>query len=313
MPENNGALIERVRLISGLEINKLQLLAENNYCYIFKAETADQSLIIKKYKTADNSLGEHEAAGVDFYHRIVDGDNDFIDSRALFTDSEMNLVGISFVEGKSFADFIYENGSKSESLSSILFLAERLGFFLKKAREESKKVDAEFTPFNSEYMLYCSEKLCALPIFGRIFFRNYPADAAVLASGLASTSEHPSFAHGDFVFRNIHVAGKRAGLIDFANCLESSHTLNDVFNLWFALQNMIISDGLKEVIWQAFLKGLGETGFSEPVVNFFYEYHRRRWLMLNLCSKDPRRWLRAIYGLKHFARSFREARGQFRL
>jgi len=313
MAENGNAVIRRVILISGLEIKKLTLLAENSYCYIYKAEAAGRSLIIKRYKTADNKLGELEAAGVETYHRIVEEEEDFIDSRALFTDPEMNLVGISFVEGQSFADYIYENGKKTEYRETILFFAERLGFFLKQARKRSVAVESGLTSFHREYILYCSEKLSRLPVAGRFLFRDYPESASAMASGLVREFAQPSFAHGDFVFRNIHVDGKRVGLIDFANCLEFSHTLNDVFNLWFALQNMIISADLKDSIWQAFLNGLGEGNFSEAVVQFFYEYHRRRWLMLNLCCRDPRRWLRAIYGLRQFGCEFNAARGQFKL
>lgn len=313
MSEQDDALIGRVKTVSGIEINKLLLLAENSYCSIFRGEATDGPLIIKKYKTDDDKLPRLEAKGVDMYHRLAASDNGLIDSRALFTDHEMNLVGISFVPGKSLAGFIYEHAGQAGDWPAICSFAERLGVFLRRARALSRKENAEFTPFHREYLLYCSKKLRALPFVGRPLFRDIETSAVELADALERSSECPSFAHGDFVFRNIHVDGDRLGLIDFANCLEDSHPLNDAFNLWFALQNMIIAQSLKKQVWQAFLNGLGSERFAEPAINFFYEYHRRRWLMLNLGSRDPRRWARAILGIRKFAPDFRSARQIFNL
>lgn len=313
MQELKQELIKRVRDVSEINITSLTLLAENNYCLIFRADTDNEPLIVKKYKTVDNKLAVLEAGGVNTYHRITASNPDFIDSSAMFVDEEMKLVGVSFVKGRCMADIIYEKAKRPEEWRYISNLAEKLGNFLRMAREISIQQNADFTPFHREYISYCSKKLQELPLVGQMFFQNLEKSAHEMTERLISSTEKPSFAHGDFVFRNIHVDGDHIGLIDFANCLDCSHTLNDAFNLWFALQNMIIPQGLKVQIWQAFVKGLGQTASAGPVVHFFYEYHRRRWLMLNLGSRDPRRWLRALYGMTTFARNFSKVRKQFKL
>lgn len=313
MLTTENSIINRIKTLCGIEIRSLRLLAENNYCLIYLGDTARKPLIIKKYKTADNELARLEAAGVATYHLIVAGDEGFIDSQPLFCDDEMKLVGISFVEGKCLADYLYQQSQVSTSWPELCEIVEKLGIFLRKARECSQKPGQNFTPFHRDYLSYCSKKLRRLRLVGSFFFADIEKDVSRLSDALNPANADPSFAHGDFVFRNIHVHERRPGLIDFANCLEASHQLNDVFNLWFALQNMIISGELKSRLWESFLRGLGQADFSEPVLHFFFEYHRRRWLMLNLGSKDPRRWMRAFYGMKTFAREFPMARAQFRL
>jgi hypothetical protein len=93
-------------------------------------------------------------------------------------------------------------------------------------------------------------------------------------------------------------------LIDFANALEHSHSLHDLINLWIGLQNMMVPPAFRQALWQGVRAGFGPERFAEPVLRFFFEFHRRRWLMLNLRTRDPRRWLRAIRGVRTFARPF---------
>jgi aminoglycoside phosphotransferase (APT) family kinase protein len=114
----------------------------------------------------------------------------------------------------------------------------------------------------------------------------------------------PSFVHGDFVFKNMHVDGERIGLIDFANANPLSHPLNDIYNLHFALANMLVPQGFKDRLMASFREGWGNVTFPEIVHRFYYEYHRRRWLMLKLTSRSPRDLIQGIHGLVSFAKPF---------
>ena len=102
--------------------------------------------------------------------------------------------------------------------------------------------------------------------------------------------------------------GKRVGLIDLANTIPRSHTLNDVYNLKFALNNMILPKEFKAELWSAFQNGIKPLVFPEIAHHFYYEYHRRRWFMLKLKSRNPKDQMQAFRGL--FAQ-FRTGAGSF--
>ena len=94
------------------------------------------------------------------------------------------------------------------------------------------------------------------------------------------------------------------GLIDLANAIQRSHTLNDLYNLKFALNNMFLPRAFKKELWTAFEAGLKPLSFPEMAHRFYYEYHRRRWLMLKMKSRHPKEQLQAIRGLLSFAKPF---------
>jgi len=102
------------------------------------------------------------------------------------------------------------------------------------------------------------------------------------------------------------VDGERVGLIDLANTIPKSHTLNDVYNLNFAFSNMILPKKFKVELWSAFQNGIKPLDFPEIAHHFYYEYHRRRWLMLKIRSRNPKDQMQAFRGLFGFARSFEQ-------
>ena len=95
------------------------------------------------------------------------------------------------------------------------------------------------------------------------------------------------------------------GLIDFANTNPRSHTLNDFYNLKMALANMMLGRAFKRDLMAAFRLGLGDLSFPPVAHQFYYEYHRRRWLMLKTRAKSPAAWAEAVRGLVGFARPFK--------
>ena len=178
-----------------------------------------------------------------------------------------------------------------------------LGRLIKGLYEMTHAPGAETSPFIFEYSEYTSRQLASVPVLGFLFFRGIIKNTSQLSESFKAAQITPSFIHGDFVFRNIHVSGERVGLIDLANTIEKSHTLNDVYNLKFALNNMILPKEFKTELWAAFQNGLKPFSFPEIVHHFYYEYHRRRWLMLKIRSRNPKDQMQALRGL--FAQIFR--------
>ncbi len=288
----------------GMALTFLNLIQENKYCLIYRAEAHGQPYIIKKYKGDDSALIEGEARALNFYHHIAKDDPDLIDSRAVKLNPEKNLLCIGFVEGECFSDILYrwpEGPEIRERSARILGI---LGRLMKAFYQTTCVPGAETSPFVFEYAEYSSGQLEKIPVLGFLLFRGLKERTRGLSESFKAACVTPSFVHGDFVFRNIHVSGEQVGLIDLANSIERSHTLNDLYNLKFALNNMLLPGAFKAELWSAFKAGLKPLSFPEIAHRFYYEYHRRRWLMLKMKSRNPKEHLQAIRGLFSFARPF---------
>jgi aminoglycoside phosphotransferase (APT) family kinase protein len=143
-----------------------------------------------------------------------------------------------------------------------------------------------------------------MPLLGSTLFKGMSSEAERLSNDFRLSNIVPSFIHGDFVFKNIHIKDERAGLIDFANANSLSHPLNDIYNLRFALANMLLPKKFKADLFAGFQDGLGSRDFTEIAQRFYYEYHRRRWLMLKLTSRNPADLIQGFRGLLSFAKPF---------
>lgn len=84
-------------------------------------------------------------------------------------------------------------------------------------------------------------------------------------------------------------------------------------NMWFALQNMRIDDDFRQLAWSEFVGGYGVLDFGTTEEELFFEYHRLRWLMLNLTTKNPLRTMNALKALGGFARPYGARRGRLLL
>lgn len=297
---------EQISQDLGMELTRLDLIQENKYCHIYRSQRDGKPFIIKKYKGDDSSLIEEEAKALNFYHHIAKDDPDLIDSRAVKLIAEKNLLCIGFVEGECFSDVLYRGRKDAGARKQSIHIMGILGRLLKGLYEMTHAPGDETSPFIFEYAEHTSRQLASVPVLGFLLFGGIREETAQLSESFKAARITPSFIHGDFVFRNIHVDGERVGLIDLANTIEKSHTLNDVYNLKFALSNMILPKEFKAELWSAFQNGIKPLSFPEIAHHFYYEYHRRRWLMLKIRSRNPKDQMQAFRGLFSFARSFEQ-------
>ena len=293
----------------GMELRRLDLIQENKYCHIYRSECHGRLFIIKKYKGNDSSLIEEEAKALNFYHHIAKDDPDLIDSEAVKLVTEKNLLCIGFVEGKRFSDILYGGRKDAGVREQTIRIMGILGRLTKRFYEMTRSPGVETSPFIFEYAEHTSRQLARVPVLGSLLFRGIREKTAQLSESFRAARVTPSFVHGDFVFRNIHVDGERVGLVDLANTISESHTLNDVYNLNFALSNMILPKEFKAELWSAFQNGIEPLAFPEIAHRFYYEYNRRRWLMLKIRSRNPKDQMQAFRGL--FAQIFRTGAGPF--
>jgi hypothetical protein len=288
----------------GIELTSLELIKENKYCLIYLVGTADGPRIVKKYKGTDTGLVKVEAEALSFYHELARNRPDLMDSGEPLLREKKNLLCMGFVEGNPLNETLYEARKnelvRKRSLRSMWIL----GSVIRDMYERTRSPKEETSPFIFEYFDYSSSRLANVPVLGAVMFSGILSDARALAKDFRQSKITPSFVHGDFVFKNIHVKDEKVGLIDFANANRLSHPLNDIYNLRFALDNMFLPKSFKFDLWGNFESGLGPLVFPEIAHRFYYEYHRRRWLMLKLTSKNPLDVAEGFRGLVTFAKSF---------
>ena len=159
-----------------------------------------------------------------------------------------------------------------------------------------------------EYMLYASGRLEKVPLIGAPLLGEHLPTAETLFEEAQASGEPTSFCHGDCVLRNAHADEQSIGLIDWANTSHDSHILNDIYNFRTAAHNMFLTPGYRRQLLEALSEGLGDLAFDIRLHRFFYEYHRRRWLMLKLYAKRPWPWIQALRAVTTFAKPFSPSR-----
>lgn len=287
-----------------LELTSLDLIQENKYCVIYLAGTPNGPRIIKKYKGGDSSLVRVESDALVFYHHLAQDEPNLIDSGEPLLKEDKNLLCIGFVEGDAFSAVLYKARKDYSLRDRSVRIMRILGNVLRTIYDRTQRPEDETSPFIFEYFSYCSARLEQIPLLGSTLFKGISSEAKALADDFRRSNIVPSFIHGDFVFKNIHVKDERVGLIDFANANPLSHPLNDIYNLRFALANMLLPREFKADLLAGFQAGLGSQNFTEIAQKFYYEYHRRRWLMLKLTSKTPADLIQGFRGLLSFAKPF---------
>lgn len=276
----------------------------------------DRPLILKRYHGDDPRLMRAEADGIRRYRASVEGREGWVCSGVVAQADAHNALAIEPVAGDPLSALVRAGQREAGARAQAIECMAMLGGWLARMRAASVSPGEPLDPFMTEYITHCSRRLAALGLGGRLLsggrLRESERELPELLEALAGAAVDPSFAHGDLVFANIHVAresgGLRLGLIDFANCLTHSHPLNDVYNLRFALQAMPLARGYRAELWSGLLRGLDGLAADEAVHRFFHEYHRRRWLMLQLCSRNPRRWLQAWLALGDLAAPYAPSR-----
>ena len=286
----------------GKEFESISLIQENKYCLIYLAKTCSGQFIIKQYRGADPALISVEAQALVFYHDLAKNNDNLIDSGLPLLNAGRNLLLIGFVEGISFSDFLYKAWKDRELQSRSEHYMNLLGQLIRTISEKTQQPGEETDPFIFEYFEHSSKRLEQIPILGSICFKGYHQQALKILARFKSAKIVPSFCHGDFVFKNIHVHEQKVGLIDFANSIFLSHPLNDIYNMRMALNNMLIPGAFKARLLDAFDQGLGKVEFQDVAHEFYSEYERRRWLMLKLATSNPKDLIQGLVGLATFAR-----------
>lgn len=290
----------------GIELVDLSPIQRNKYCAIGKGTLRDGTLcIVKDYGESDPALGKQEADSLSFYHTISDGVAGLKGCGLLAHNEAENLLAISFMSGESYTRFVYKSFFSKDRKNLACQHAKTLGILLRELYLRGPATSGhELGEFMHEYFQHTTSRLEKVPMLGKLILGNNSSDVQTLLSDVKASGERPSFCHGDCVPRNAHTDEHGIGLIDWANTSEESHILNDVYNLFTALQNMGLPRTYKQQIIEALSDGLGDLSFDIRLHRFFYEYHRRRWLMLKLYARRPWPWLQALRGLVTFAKPF---------
>jgi len=301
-------LRERFSSALSLGLSRLRFIQANDYCHIYEGESGGRRVIVKHYRQGAAGQAAKEAQAVDFYHDVAAGAEGLMDCWTLAANEAEGLVCVAFIEGERMTDVVRRGRRDAREADRAARLMGGLGRLLARLRRRSAQPGLPPAEFHFEYMAYCSRRLEETPIFGAWLFKGMGASAERLSAAYRASGETSSFAHGDFVFRNIHVQGERLGLIDFANAWFNSHTLNDAYNLDLALCHATEPGAYRQRLRSAFLEGLGGEVFSEAAHEFFYAYHRRRWLMLKLRTGNPVCWAQAVRALAGFAKPYEPGR-----
>ena len=294
----------------GIELTDLSPIQRNKYCAIGKGTLRDGTpCIVKDYGKSDPELAQLEADSLTFYDTISSGVDGLKSCGLLAHNPEENLLAISFMSGESFTRFVYKSLFSKARKNIALQHAKTLGSLLRELYLRGPaSSEKELGDFMREYLQHSTDRLGKVPMLGKICLGKNAPSVQTLLSDAKESGERPSFCHGDCVPRNAHSDDSGIGLIDWANTSEQSHILNDVYNLFTALQNMVLPPTYKKQIIQSLSDGLGDLAFDVRLHRFFYEYHRRRWLMLKLYARRPWPFVQALRGLVTFAKPFSPAR-----
>jgi hypothetical protein len=289
----------------GLDAASIQPIQRNKYCMIASAHRQDgQRCIIKDYGKSDPLLAQREALALERYDAICRDIPDLNTCRLLAYSPAHNALAMSFVKGPSLTRLVYRGLLKAHDRRQAIAHARTLGKLLRELYQRHRDERVKLGGFMQEYMLHASDRLAAIPLFGRMVCGCSLPSAGSLFDDARDCGEPVSFCHGDFVPRNMHADADAIGLIDWANTAADSHILNDVYNLYIALRNMLLPPRYRRRLIEALSAGLGDLRFDIRLHRFFYEYHRRRWLMLKLYARRPWPWLQALRGMFTFARPF---------
>ncbi len=299
---NQGTSLLEAGRDLGVSLGTLDLIKENTYSWIFQASSDGKPLILKKYKEQGKDLLRGDVEGLGLYRDIAASRPDLIDSGIVKLNEEKRLLLIPYIHGESLRDLILRGRRDDAIRKHSLKILRSLGRLLREMYERTYTPGEETDEFIYRYHRYCSRRLKDHPLLGRLLFGGYLRQAEAQVAAFAAAKVAPSFAHGDFVPVNIFVDGDRVGLIDFANANTRSHLLNDRYGMKFALGGMRISKGYRRDLLSALGEGIGDLEFPPITHEFYREYHRRRWLMLKVCSRSPRAWVEATRGVVGFAR-----------
>jgi tRNA A-37 threonylcarbamoyl transferase component Bud32 len=265
-----------------------------------------KSLIIKKYKKHCSVSVQMESWALDFYHEIAKDFGEIIDCRTVKLNPDKDMLCMSLMEGENFADILFRSQKDEKSAQRALKTMTALGNFLRRLYNKTCTSKLETSVAVYENMDYFSRQLESIPLIGPLFFHECGACAKDISETFRRSNLPPSFAHGNLVCENILVDGDRLGLVNFSAANFKSHILDDVYNMRFSLANMTLPRSFKKALLDAFYREIDTLRFPSAAHRFYYEYHRRRWLLQKIKNHNPLSWVQATTGLIGYAEPFRQ-------
>lgn len=271
-----------------LRLDSLVPIRENRICWIYRAHAAGETLVVKQYKHHARQLCAREARALRLYSELCRGLDQLLPSDLRALNERTGTLCTTFIEGEMMSTALprcwWSRRERSRCRGALERVSELLQRFWERTRSERAP-----SSFFGEYLVHTSAQLERMPIYG-VLFDGYVRSARHLYADLKDAGDQTSLSHGDLVCANLILCGDRVGVIDFANANAESHPLDDVYNMQVTLENLLhLPASLRRELCNAISSGLN-IGWTDPRTRTFYwEYHKRRWLHLQLSGGWARR------------------------
>ncbi len=283
-----------------MKLDMLVPVRENRLCWIFRGVSRGDPVFVRQYKRECREGAEREARAVGLYYEACHSVPGFLPLRVLASNHEEGTLCINLIHGELLSGALRKPLGRARR-EAILAAVGDLGRLLSRVRELSV-TSHEPSSFLEEYLLYTSHRLASIPVLGPVLFGDHASDATRLFEELRQAEESCSLSHGDLVFANMIFDGRSLGLIDFTNANFESHTLDDLYNFQVTCDNLWhLSSSMRFDLSNALRAGLGRMKFDVRAHRFYWEYHRRRWLTINL-NGGISRWFKFLMALPRMTR-----------
>lgn len=271
-----------------LRLDSLSLLRENRSCWIYRGSSAGETVVVKQYKHHARNLCEREARALGLYSQICSVSSHLLRSEVRALNAQTGSLCVTFIEGDLMSDVLRARAWSRREQRRCGLALERVSELLLQLRERTRSDNAP-SPFLEEYLVHASRHLERTPGLRRLF-AGYVASARRLYEELKDAAEETSLSHGDLVCANLILCGDHVGVIDFANANPESHPLDDVYNMQVTLEHLLhLPRSVRHELSSAVAGALDLTSTDPRTRSFYWEYHKRRWLYLQLNGGWARR------------------------
>lgn len=269
-------------------LDALVPIRENRTCWIYRARAAGEDLVVKQYKHHARQLCAREAQALRLYSELCRGLDQLLPSELRALNERTGTLSTTFIEGELMSSALRRCWWSRRERSRCRYALQRVSELLQRFWERTRSECAP-SSFLEKYLVHTSEQLEGMPIYGALF-DGYVRSARQLYQDLKEAGDRTSLSHGDLVCANLVLCGDRVGVIDFANANPESHPLDDVYNMQVTLENLFhLPVSLRRELCAAISSGLNIGSTDPRTRTFYWEYHKRRWLHLQLSGGWARR------------------------
>lgn len=266
-----------------LRLDSLVPIRENRTCWIYRARAAGEPVVVKQYKHHALPLCAREARALGLYSELCRGLDRLVPSRVRALNETAGTLCTTFIEGEVMSNALRRCLWSRRERNRCRSALEQVSALLQRLWERTRSGAAP-APFLEEYLVHTSAQLEGMPLYGALF-DGYVRSARKLYADLKDAGDPTSLSHGDLVCANLVLCGDRVGVIDFANANPNSHPLDDVYNMQVTLNNLAhLPALLRRELCAAIASGLCLGATDPRTRTFYWEYHKRRWLHLQLSS-----------------------------